>query len=263
MSRIPLTWLSLANCVQLLPAHFTCKLLKLQASLSLTFWDSKCLLCRLFELNLNMHGVRSGMVLFFIQKNFQPLPPAMSSLNTIPVLQSIRWVMAKKKMQLRHIKKSDNARTNSVINPACFTWLTKNPNQRLRRVSLLKGCVVDAPDSVPTSRELLKAQVIQRCQREDAGKEKSPDTLLILQPKMRASRSNWCLCYVIASFGNQVSLQIDCWILFDLLKQPALTSKRWAGIITCSTAFGNVDFLNKPGTSNVLPTQQRSEAPLK
>ena len=161
MSRIPLTWLSLANCVQLLPAHFTCKLLKLQASLSLTFWDSKCLLCRLFELNLNMHGVRSGMVLFFIQKNFQPLPPAMSSLNTIPVLQSIRWVMAKKKMQLRHSKKSDNARTNSVINPACFTWLTKNPNQRLRRVSLLKGCLVDAPDSVPTSRELLKPKLFR------------------------------------------------------------------------------------------------------
>ena len=111
--------------------------------------------------NLNMHGVRSGMVLFFIQKNFQPLPPAMSSLNTIPVLQSIRWVMAKKKMQLRHSKKSDNARTNSVINPACFTWLTKNPNQRLRRVSLLKGCLVDAPDSVPTSRELLKPKLFR------------------------------------------------------------------------------------------------------
>ena len=206
MSRILLTWLSLANGVRLLPAHFACKLLKLQASLSLTFWDSTCLLCRLFELNLNMHGVRSGMVLFFIQKNFQPLPPAMSSLNTIPVLQSIRWVMAKKKMQLRHSKKSDNARTNSVINPACFTWLTKNPNQRLRRVSLLKGCLVDAPEQRADLKRTPETQVIQRCQREDAGKETSPDTLL--EPKMRASRSNWCLCYVIASFGNHVSLEI-------------------------------------------------------
>ena len=123
----------------------------------------------------------------------------MSSLNTLPVLQSIRWVMAKRKMQLRHSKKSDNARTNSDINPACFTWLSKNPNQRLRRDSLLKGCLVDLKRTPET-------QVIQRCQREDAGKETSPDTLL--QPKMRASRSNWCLCYVIASFGDHVSLQI-------------------------------------------------------
>ena len=160
MSRILLTWLSLANGVRLLPAHFTCKLLKLQASLSLTFWDSTCLLCRLFELNLNMHGVRSGMVIFFNSKEFSAFA-TMSSLNTLPVLQSIRWVMAKKKMQLRHSKKSDNARTNSVINPACFTWLTKNPNQRLRRVSLLKGCLVDAPDSVPTSRELLKPKLFR------------------------------------------------------------------------------------------------------
>ena len=180
MSRTQFTWLSLANWVRLLPAHFTCKLLKLEASLSLTSWDSKCLLCRLFELNLNMHGVRSGMVLFLIQKNFQPLPPAMSSLNTIPVLQSIRWVMAKKKMQLRHSKKSDNARSNSDINPACFTWLAKNPNQRLRRVSLLKGCLVDAPEQRADLKRTPETQVIQRCQREDAGKETSPDTLLIL-----------------------------------------------------------------------------------
>ena len=130
----------------------------------------------------------------------------MSSLNTLPVLQSIRWVMAKRKMQLRHSKKSDDARTNSDINPACFTWLAKNPNQSLRRVSLLKGCLVDAPEQRADLTRTPETQVIQRCQREDAGKETSPDTLL--EPKMRASRSNWCLCYVIASFGNHVSLEI-------------------------------------------------------
>ena len=217
-----------------------------------------------------MHGVRSGMVLFFIQKNFQPLPPAMSSLNTIPVLQSIRWVMAKKKMQLRHSKKSDNARTNSVINPACFTWLTKNPNQRLRRVSLLKGCLVDAPDSVPTSRELLKPKLFRDVRERMV---ESPDTLLILQPKMRASRSNWCLCYVIASFGNQVSLQIafvekcdNSLKLLDTFRSAEATSahlKAIGGNHHMQHSIRKCHFLNKPGTSNVLPTQQRSEAPLK
>ena len=220
-----------------------------------------------------MHGVRSGMVLFFIQKNFQPLPPAMSSLNTIPVLQSIRWVMAKKKMQLKHSKKSDNARTNSVINPACFTWLTKNPNQRLRRVSLLKGCLVDAPEQRADLKRTPETQVIQRCQREDAGKETSPDTLLILEPKMRASRSNWCLCYVIASFGNQVSLQIafvekcdNSLKLLDTFRSAEATSahlKAIGGNHHMQHSIRKCHFLNKPGTSNVLPTQQRSEAPLK
>ena len=190
MLRTQFTWFSLANCVRLLPAHFTCKLLKLEASLSLTFWDSKCLLCRLFELNLNMHGVRSGMVIFFNSKEFSAFA-TMSSLNTLPAPQSIRWVTAKGKMQLRRSKKSDNARTNSDINPACFTWLAKNPNQRLWRVSLLKGCLVDAPEQRADLKRTPETQVIQRCQREDAGKETSPDTLL--EPKMRASRSNWCL----------------------------------------------------------------------
>ena len=126
-----------------------------------------------------------------------------SSLNKLPVLQSIRWVMAKRKMQLRHSKKSDNGRTNSVINPACFTWLSKNPNQRLRRLSLLKGCLVDAPEQSADLKRTPETQVIQRCQREDAGKETSPDTLL--EPKIRASRSNWCLQYVTAGWQPRIA----------------------------------------------------------
>ena len=83
-------------------------------------------------------------------------------------------------MQLRHSKKSDKARTNSDINQACFTCQARNPNQRLRRVSLLKGCLVDAPEQRADLKRTPETQVIQRCQREDVGKETSPDTLLIL-----------------------------------------------------------------------------------
>ena len=67
--------------------------------------------------------------------------------------------------------------TQISIQHALPDWL-KTPTKGYEE--LLKGCLVDAPEQRADLKRTPETQVIQRCQREDAGKETSPDTLLIL-----------------------------------------------------------------------------------